>query len=270
MRSLLRSTKGWQCGLVICGMAVLVLTGIMIGHRPHDLSNPTNHHHADQIIASFENSTTDIRYDYVENLHDGRGYTLGRAGFTTGTGDALLVVQKYDKQRPNNRLAAYEPALRQVNGSDSTAGLDGFADVWRRAAQDPGFRQAQDQVVDQLYFQPAMRWAAREDIHSALGQLIFYDTIIQHGEGDDPDGMPAMITEALQKYPRHGMTEKQWLEGFLAVRKIHLEHASDPDTRQDWQESVDRVSALRSFLETGNLDLMTPLKWRVYGDDYSI
>src|SRR5262245_33374802 len=39
----------------------------------------------DQLISAFENSTTEIQYDYAENIDDGRGVTAGRAGFTTAT-----------------------------------------------------------------------------------------------------------------------------------------------------------------------------------------
>ena len=41
----------------------------------------------DSITSCFENSTKTIQYGYVEALNDGRGYTAGKAGFTTGTGD---------------------------------------------------------------------------------------------------------------------------------------------------------------------------------------
>jgi len=39
---------------------------------------------AAQLISAFENSTTEIRYAYAENLDDGRGVTAGRAGSRPG------------------------------------------------------------------------------------------------------------------------------------------------------------------------------------------
>lgn len=47
---------------------------------------------ADQLISNFENSTSEIHYCYVEALDDGRGYTVGGAGFTSATGDLLEVA----------------------------------------------------------------------------------------------------------------------------------------------------------------------------------
>src|SRR6185437_9800653 len=53
----------------------------------------------EQLTTVFENSTTTFRYDYVEDLGDGRGYTAGRVGFCTGTGDLLDVVERYTEAR---------------------------------------------------------------------------------------------------------------------------------------------------------------------------
>ena len=92
-----------------------------------------------EMVSVFENSTPEIQYAYVENLDDGRGYTAGRAGFCTGCGDLLTVVQKYTAQAPDNPLARYLPTLTRLAAasSDSTEGLDGFERAWRTAAQDP-------------------------------------------------------------------------------------------------------------------------------------
>src|ERR671927_1439694 len=57
-------------------------------------------HRAAQITSTFENSTLELQYDYVENVGDGRGVTAGRAGFTSATGDLLLVVRRYTEAKP--------------------------------------------------------------------------------------------------------------------------------------------------------------------------
>lgn len=50
------------------------------------------------LVSSAENSSTDYaeQYAYIEDIGDGRGYTAGIIGFTTGTGDLLEVVERYD------------------------------------------------------------------------------------------------------------------------------------------------------------------------------
>src|SRR5690349_2974768 len=62
---------------------------------------------AEALTSLFENGTTEIDYAYAEALGDGRGITAGRAGFTSATGDLLLVVQRYTAAVPGNGLAAY-------------------------------------------------------------------------------------------------------------------------------------------------------------------
>jgi Glycosyl hydrolase family 46 len=49
------------------------------GHL-HGLT-PDQKRRAEQLTSIFENDTTELQYAYVEDLHDGRGITAGRAGF---------------------------------------------------------------------------------------------------------------------------------------------------------------------------------------------
>lgn len=114
---------------------------------------------AEQLTSIFKNGTTEIQYGYVEPLDDGRGYTCGRAGFTTAAGDALEVVEVYTKAVPNNKLKKYLPELRRLakEESDDISNLKGFASAWRSLGNDKDFRAAQDKVNDRLYYQPAMK-----------------------------------------------------------------------------------------------------------------
>src|SRR3954449_672560 len=107
------------------------------GYRGAGLADPGNprlsltvdaerKHRAAQITSTFENATLELQYDYVENIGDGRGITAGRAGFTSGTGDLLLLVRRYTEEVPDNPLARYIPALEAVDGTASQAGLDDF------------------------------------------------------------------------------------------------------------------------------------------------
>lgn len=245
------------------------------------LADPDAKRRAFQVISSFENSTTEIQYGYAEDIGDGRGITAGRAGFTSGTGDLLMVVREYAVSQPDDRLASYLPALEAIDkgrvdyGSNpSTEGLDGFEAAWSEASARPDqlLNRAQDMVVDQEYFNPAQQRSAEAGVRSALGQLIILDTGIQHGIGDDRDGLPSILKETEDRYgvPSADVQEQRWLEGFLTVRQEHLEHAEDPDTREAWQESTSRVDALRSILEEGNMDLKPPLSWTVYGDSFTV
>ena len=79
-----------------------------------------------QLVSSAENSSLDWRaqYTYLEDIGDGRGYTGGIIGFCSGTGDLLEVVRElHEAAAATTRCAGSCPALREVNGTDSHAGL---------------------------------------------------------------------------------------------------------------------------------------------------
>jgi len=238
------------------------------------LRDPAVLHRAEQIISTFENSTTEIQYDYAEELDDGRGITAGRAGFTSETGDLLLVVQAYaDMGNEDSELVTrYLPILKAIENGDEDAAEDlgGFIEVWKEAAKEQDLRDAQDLVYKQLYLEPALKRADDVGVKTALGQTIILDTIIQHGEGDDVDGLPSIMDEAKKKAGTPENQEEKWLNVFLDIRKNHLLHAADPETRHAWMDSVDRVEALRSILATKNMSLTPPITWTVYGDPFSI
>lgn len=236
----------------------------------HELDKSGLRKRAGQVISTFENSTTEIQYGYAEDIGDGRGITAGPFGATSGTGDLLEVDKRLAEIDPTDPLVGFLPALEEVNGSDSTEGLDGFIETWEQSAKGAALRSALDAVYDEWYFDPALRIAEEAGLTSDAGNLIILDTIVQHGEGDDPDGLPAIMNEVIAKQGTATIdNEKQWLIGFLETRREHLMHAADPATREGWRESVDRVRALFSILEQ-DMTLMGPLAWTVYGDPFDL
>jgi chitosanase len=226
---------------------------------------------ADRLIAVFENGVPELQYGYAEVLGDGRGITAGRAGFTSGTGDLLEVVERYTAAVPDNPLAGYLPRLGQLakRESGATSGLRGFVKAWRVLVDDPALRQAQDSVIDEYYYDPAMRYADDLGVELALSRAVLYDTAVQHGDGDDPDGVSALIERAGPS-PADGVDERTWLRFFLRERRRTLAHATDPETRDVWAESVGRVDVLRSLLRTGQVDLDAPLHLKAGGHDETV
>ncbi|MFI6038580.1 chitosanase [Streptomyces sp. NPDC051315] len=232
------------------------------------LDDPAKKEIAMKLVSSAENSSLDwkAQYQYIEDIDDGRGYTAGIVGFCSGTGDMLDLVQLYTDRTPGNVLARYLPALRAVNGTDSHAGLDpDFPTDWREAAQDPAFQRAQNDERDRVYFDPALRRATADGLRT-LGQFVYFDAIVMHGDGDDATGLRAIRRRALNKAkpPAQGGDETTYLHAFLDARvwAMQQEEAHSDTSRVD--------TAQRVFLRRGNLDLNPPLDWKVYGDSYHI
>jgi chitosanase len=230
---------------------------------------------ADQLISTFENSTTEIRYDYAENLGDGRGVTAGRSGFTTGTCDALEVIEAYTDEVGDNVLSPFTPELERLcdEESDDTSGLPEAAYIaaWHEAASDSEFRAAQDAVLDREYYIPAMEAADDLGLETALARAELYDAAVQHGAGDDLNGLDALIERATTSAGRPGeIGERDWLEAFFDVRIDDLLHPANQETAGEWSESIDRVECMRRIAATGNVDLAGPITFDVYGDEFTI
>lgn len=222
---------------------------------------------AQQLVSSAENSSLDWRaqYGYIEDIGDGRGYTAGIIGFTSGTGDLLQVIGQYSQLSPGNPLERFIEPLRQVNGSASLKGLGRLPDAWRAAASDPLLHRAQDEQRDRMYFVPAVAQAHADGLR-ALGQFCYYDAMVMHGPGDDKESFGGIRAAALDRTrpPAGGGDETKYLNTFLDVRKkvMRTEEAHSDTSRID--------TAQRKFLRANNLDLHLPLRWSVYGDHYEI
>ncbi|CDG81767.1 chitosanase [Janthinobacterium agaricidamnosum] len=243
----------------------------VVAAAPDGLSAPAKKDIAMQLVSSAENSSLNwkAQYSYIEDIGDGRGYTGGIIGFTSGTSDMLALVEAYNKTKPNNVLSKYLPALRKVNGSASHAGLDpNFVPDWKTAAKDVVFQQSQDTLRDNQYFNPSVTLAKQDGLRT-LGQFIYYDAIVMHGPGSDNQrsSLQGIRAEALRRAtpPSKGGNETTYLNAFLDVRRALMLSEADHGGNVDRIDTEQRV-----FLRNGNLDLNTPLNWSVYGDQYQI
>ncbi|WP_332286446.1 chitosanase [Bacillus velezensis] len=265
--SLKKKADFWKKTAVSSLIFTMFFTLMMSGTVLAAGLNKDQKRRAEQLTSIFENGKTEIQYGYVEALDDGRGYTCGRAGFTTATGDALEVVEVYTKAVPNNKLKKYLPELRRLakDESDDISNLKGFASAWRSLGNDKAFRAAQDKVNDSLYYQPAMERSENAGLKTALVKAVMYDTVIQHGDGDDPDSFYALIKRTNKKMggsPKDGTDEKKWLNKFLDVRYDDLMNPSDEDTQDEWRESVARVDVFRDIVKEKNYNLNGPIHVR--------
>ncbi len=220
------------------------------------------------IVSSAENSSLNFReqYSYIENIGDGRGYTGGIIGFTSGTGDMLEVVEQYIALKPNNNpLSPYLSALRAVNGTDSEAGLGrNFVRAWQTAANDQEMIDAQNKIVREWYLHPAVA-DAQVDGLSILGQFIYYDAMVMHGPGNDSESFGGIRKAALRTAtsPAKGGDEATYLKAFIEARKKIM-------LMEEAHEDLSRLNAQLKFINEGNFDMNLPLSWTMYGDSFTL
>jgi chitosanase len=259
-------------GVISAAAIASAASGIAIFENPAlaavDLNDPRKKDIAMQIVCSAENSSLNWRaqYRYIEDIDDGRGYTAGIIGFCSGTGDMLDLVELYKQRKSGNILAKYLPALRAVDGTDSHKGLDpNYPKDWATAAKDKVFQKCQDDERDRVYFNPAVSQAKKDGLRT-LGQFMYYDAIVMHGDGGDRDSFGSIRKNAMKKAktPAQGGNETTYLNAFLDARKVAMKH-------EEAHADTSRVdTAQRVFLKKGNFNLDTPLDWKVYGDSYHI
>ncbi len=220
-----------------------------------------------EIVSVFENSTKTIQYNYIENLGDGRGYTAGEAGFTTATGDLVLVAEDYVARTSQPEWTSLLPVLQKLaaSGSGDISDLKTLPALWRQSAKDPKFRLSQDTIQDELYMAPARAALDQYNLKTPLAYLIFYDTMIQHGNGDDPDGFNAIVGR-MKSQPKD---EAGFLHEFLLAREQDLLNPYDKSSAEVWRESIDRVYALERLMNSKDWFLAPPFVLQVWDTTYS-
>jgi Glycosyl hydrolase family 46 len=207
----------------------------------------------------FEVGRPEPDYGYVENLGDGRGYTVTQYGFCTYNSEVAQVIDRYVRHVPGTPLKRFLPQLPPIKWSNQE--LNGFAAAWRKenkASKLLGV--ACDEEADALYFRPAVEAAAAVGIHSAIGKSIFYDTLLQHGASTDPDSLPQILQRTIEENGDvDSSSEAEFLRAFLAIRRAVLEEPANRETREVWRASARRVDALLNLLNT-NPDLVPPIE----------
>ena len=223
-----------------------------------------------QLTSVFENSTTEPQYAYVENIHDGRGYTFGIAGFCSGTYDGTRVLKEYARLHPGNALVRFLPAFEKIDAGPHPAGISadirGLADfsrAFQSCADDPALRQAQRNIADELYWQPSQAMADEIGVRLPITRGELYDATVNHGD-DAVRDMIRDVNRAVGGTPQSGVDEKKWLAQFLSARLAILK--ADPT----WAQAVDRIAVYRRLLAEGNVGLEVPFAITCYGDKYEI
>lgn len=171
------------------------------------------------------------------------------------SGDALDLLKAYTAGHPNNSLAKYLPALLLLakTSSNSTGPLAGFCKAWAVEANHTAFQQAQRALVDSTYYQPSQQMADSLGLQYALSRAFLYDTIIQHGGGDDGDSLAAIVnsTNLLQGgSPAEGVNERFWLPAMIRERRYELLHPENAETAEQWKLSVGRADVFAQLAET--------------------
>lgn len=227
--------------------------------------------------AMGENDTTDYdsEYSYIQNIKDGRGYTIGTVGFCTGTGDFIVVARCLNDLEPNNVLAKYWPGLVAIddafyklnmnNADTSPVDMLGnfVADVTSAGTDDEVYRGCQDTMGDADYLDTALQHAQERGLKGAITIGFLYDTELNFGDDDDPNGVAGAKTVMSKADADYGpglpkdftglpWEESRWLGYLIKERTIVM--ATDPSGtwEQDMDQNATWEAARRVHTATSN------------------
>ena len=242
---------------------------------PGGALDPIQKQKAEWMTSIGETSGVTIAYGDSYDLGDNRGYTNGRAGFCTGTGDAIIVVECYNLARPGNAFAADMPAFIKINDAfadsggltpqASTRGLTATPDgqawaPWKASVSDPLFISCQDYVNDAIYFGVGLHHAAAKGFTTGLTKASFYDAEIEQGEADPRFGVAAWLIPQADKMtgplsnPPTLADEMKWETNFLAARYAIMMSTMWPETTV-WNGNTDRVVVFQDMVKARNYDM---------------
>ena len=219
----------------------------------------------DMLVAIGENDNTDLNYDYAENINDGRGYTTGKVGFCSGTGDLIVVLQCYNDLKPGNVLEKYmghrdasgKPLDGMIYYNDlffSTGenqgdtklidSLGNFISDVAAAGSDPLFQKCEDDVASAYYMAAAVQRGSARGVTQALTLGFLYDTELNFGDGDESAaiGAKTVMERADQEYgadmPKSfagkPWEESKWLGYVIKQRALVM------DKDSEWQSALDQ------------------------------
>jgi Glycosyl hydrolase family 46 len=220
-------------------------------------------HKAEALTSVWENNNPQLQYGFSKDIGDMRGFTSGRAGFCTGTGDAIVVIQCYDVAKPNNNMQKYMPELIRIEErfvrsnyqlQGDVSGLTGWVAAWGVAANDPVFNGCQDNVVDAVYYGIALQHADDKKLTTALTKVALWDAEIMHGESDPKISVSTLMAMADSasgplSSPPTMSDESRWLQNFLTARARMM------DLYDEWRGNNYRVATYEKLRRAGNFTL---------------
>lgn len=176
-----------------------------------------------KILNTFENDSgsPNTEYDKIYLYKDGtnnkKQVTLAR-GFTECGGALWKVFEKYKDLTVNDAVADKLLSYRNRSCTEFLPNNKEFLELIIKTAQtDELFREAQDWVYDELYWNRGYKWFSDNGFKLPLSLGVIQDSFLQSG------GMLQFLRNRFnEKTPSNGGDEKKWIKSYLDVRQQWL------------------------------------------------
>ncbi|WP_432371385.1 chitosanase [Staphylococcus chromogenes] len=231
------------------------------------------------LVGAAEDSETNYSKNYNSvsgDIHDGRGITAGIIGFTSGTSDMQEMLDYYSKISPGNPLDKDKANINSIKTSKLKAD-------WNKAFESDHdrFVAAQNYEVKKEVMNRAVKYA-KEDGLSQLGQYIYFDTLVKHGPGKNPNARPKdwsfgdIREHAKQgrKTPAENGDEASYLKNFVGKRYDAIndenQYNKEKHTGFDDKGTLDRLNVQMNLINQKNFDLRLPLDFKMNDTNFHL
>lgn len=197
-------------------------------------------------------------YGMVTVLKDGAGITYGKHQSTDKSDSLDKILWRYI-DRKGEYAFSLRSFLDELANNETTKfdpdnlppWVTQLMELLHQAGSDPIMQQAQDEIFDEEYWEPAFRQGVAMGMKEALTYAVIYDSYIQ--------GSFSTVRRKFSEVPpAKGGKEKVWTQAYLNARAEWL--MAHPNKLV--QNSVYRVVELKKLITADNWTLETPFTMR--------
>lgn len=198
-----------------------------------------------QILLSFEQSSTKIKYNKIYTFEDGpNDITQITLSFgITEYGNLKQLIKNYCLK--NGPLTTeFTPYIPKI-GVTSLVYDKKFIDLLVKAGNDSVMQLCQEEAYDSMYINPAFAWCDKNKFKYDLSRLVVCDSYLQSG----------CILQFLRKrFPATVDNEKEWVKQYCETRRNWLETHS----RVILNKTVYRMDFMLNLIKKDDWDLTQP------------
>ncbi len=211
------------------------------------------------IIEVYETGKISKNYGTTTILEDGAGISYGKSQATDKSNTLDAIVFRYIDKK-GMYASALEKYLDELYSNLTTTVKPSNPPIWVRQLMmileqagnlDPKMKEAQDEIFDELYWQPALKHITSMKLVLPLSHAIVYDTCIHSG----PDGVNKIRRLFSEVPPANGGDEKKWAEAYVRARRAWLANYSTVIVRK----TVYRMDYFLEMIKDNNWNLDKPL-----------
>ena len=165
-------------------------------------------------LAENDSGSAETDYKTIYLYSDGNGgrkqVTLAR-GFTQDGGNLKKVLERYISLG-GSRATFFTPYLKKMSDGKLYKDSD-FLKTLSACASEVKMRQAQDEIFDECYINPALEWASKNGFVQSLSVGVIIDSFLHSGRIP-----PFLQSKFAEKTPSSGGNEKNWIFEYLLAR----------------------------------------------------